>query len=207
LVLLAGSPESPVWLRRKGREVQAGEVLDMLWTPEQLAEHEDAVAECAASASTPSISALAVADPLLPPAYPHSPRAQLSLAQLATDSRYHRAAVLAIGVCVFQQLSGINTVVYYSDAIFAACGLQSAALATVVVGFVNVVVTLVSAGAVDHYGRKMLWVGSHAGCAASLAVLAAAIAWKGVPAAPPSDFAASVEQSFIVIATDAISRV
>jgi MFS family permease len=108
---------------------------------------------------------------------------RMSLMQLLRDQRYHRPTLLAAGVCVFQQFSGINTIIFFSVDIFASCGLKSAVLATVLVGATNFVVTLMSASLVDHYGRKMLWIGSHAGCGASLAVLALTVAWKGGPRA------------------------
>ena len=95
-------------------------------------------------------------------------------------AQYRRSALLAVAVAVFQQLSGINTVIFYSTGILSTCGVDSPIYATVLVGAVNVLFTVVSAYLVDSAGRKMLLVLSHTGCGASLAVLAGAIYLQGV---------------------------
>lgn len=95
-------------------------------------------------------------------------------------AQYRHSALLAVAVAVFQQLSGINTVIFYSTGILSTCGVDSPIYATVLVGAINVLFTVVSAYLVDSAGRKMLLVLSHAGCGASLAVLARAIYLQGV---------------------------
>jgi SP family xylose:H+ symportor-like MFS transporter len=70
------------------------------------------------------------------------------------------AAVVVIGIAlsVFQQLVGINAVLYYAPTIFKAMGFStdSAFLQTVIVGAVNMVFTLVAIFTVDRWGRKPL---------------------------------------------------
>ena len=73
---------------------------------------------------------------------------------------------------MFQQITGINTVIYFAPQIFQAAGLSSASasiLATAGVGAVNVLLTLVSIRLIDRVGRRalLLWsLGGHGGDAA-----------------------------------------
>lgn len=87
--------------------------------------------------------------------------------------------MLVIGVllAVFQQVTGINTVIYYAPTIFQLAGFFSASaaiFATVGVGAVNVIVTLVALMLIDRLGRRPLLIVSLSGMVASLALLATA---------------------------------
>lgn len=64
--------------------------------------------------------------------------------------------VLALGVLLqfLQQLSGINAVIYYSTNIFTSAGFDNPSIATVVVGLVNMLTTLIAVFFVDKIGRK-----------------------------------------------------
>jgi MFS family permease len=87
--------------------------------------------------------------------------------------------IVGIGLAVFQQVTGINTVIYYAPTIFQLAGINSAAsaiLATVGVGAVNVVLTVVAMRLVDSLGRRPLLLGSLAGMVVSLALLGLAFA-------------------------------
>lgn len=68
--------------------------------------------------------------------------------------------VLVIGVllCLFQQFSGSNAIMYYAPEIFkgAGFGQNGAFMATVSIGVINMVITIVSLGLVDRIGRKQL---------------------------------------------------
>jgi SP family galactose:H+ symporter-like MFS transporter len=86
---------------------------------------------------------------------------------------------LIIGVClaVFQQATGINTVIYYSPKIFQFAGILSASsaiLATVAVGVVNVVMTVVAIMLLDRVGRRPLLLVGLAGMVLSLGLLGSA---------------------------------
>jgi len=72
------------------------------------------------------------------------------------------ALLVGIGLAVFQQLIGINTVIYYAPTIFEYAGftsVSSAILATGIVGIVNVLTTIVASILVDRIGRRplLLW--------------------------------------------------
>lgn len=70
---------------------------------------------------------------------------------------------IAVGLTVLQQVTGINTIIYYGPQIFELAGSSShanAILATLIVATVNVVATVVGIALVDRIGRKpLLYVG------------------------------------------------
>ena len=81
---------------------------------------------------------------------------------------------------MFQQITGINTVIYFAPQIFQAAGLSSASvsiLATAGVGAVNVALTLVSIRLIDQLGRRTLLLWSLGGMAGTLLVLAGGFAF------------------------------
>lgn len=67
---------------------------------------------------------------------------------------FWKVLLLGIALQALQQLSGINSVIYYSTEIFDKAGISNAAVATVIVGFVNMVTTLLAVAFVDRLGRK-----------------------------------------------------
>jgi MFS transporter, SP family, galactose:H+ symporter len=85
------------------------------------------------------------------------------------------ALVVGIGLAVFQQITGINTVIYYAPVIIQSAGISSASgaiLATAGIGLVNVLMTIVSMRLVDRAGRKPLLLTGIAGMAVTLVLLA-----------------------------------
>ncbi len=84
------------------------------------------------------------------------------------------ALTVGIGLAVFQQVTGINTVIYYAPTIFQFAGFKSASsaiLATLGVGAVNVIMTAVALMLLDKIGRRPLLLTGMAGMTLSLAVL------------------------------------
>lgn len=68
-----------------------------------------------------------------------------------------RAFVISIGLMFFQQLSGINAIVFYTRDIFQQSGIKiDAQSATIIVGGVQVLATFISTLVVDSLGRKCL---------------------------------------------------
>jgi len=89
--------------------------------------------------------------------------------------RLRRPLIVGIGLAMFQQITGINTVIYFAPEIFQSSGLSSAAtsiLATAGVGAVNVIMTIVSIRLIDRAGRRVLLLWSLGGMTATLLVLA-----------------------------------
>jgi MFS transporter, SP family, galactose:H+ symporter len=105
-----------------------------------------------------------------------------SLAQQAESGHWkdllHRqvrpALVVGLGLAVFQQITGINTVIYYAPKILQSAGFNSASgaiLATVGVGVVNVVMTIIAMFLVDRAGRRPLLLVGIAGMIIALGLL------------------------------------
>ncbi len=87
------------------------------------------------------------------------------------------ALVVGIALAFFQQATGINTIIYYAPTIFEFAGFEShkvAILATVGVGIVNVLMTVVAIWFIDRLGRKPLLYIGMTGMAISLAVIGVA---------------------------------
>src|SRR5438045_3770550 len=84
------------------------------------------------------------------------------------------ALVVGLGLAIFQQITGINTVIYYAPKILQTAGFNSASgaiLATVGVGIVNVGMTIFSMFLVDRVGRRPLLLAGIAGMIVTLAAL------------------------------------
>ncbi len=84
------------------------------------------------------------------------------------------ALVVGLGLAIFQQVTGINTVIYYAPKILQAAGFNSASgaiLATVGVGVVNVAMTIVAMFLVDRAGRRPLLLVGVAGMIITLCLL------------------------------------
>jgi MFS family permease len=69
-------------------------------------------------------------------------------------------------------MAGINAVVYFSSTVFKAAGVTSDVLASAGVGLVNVLATVAAGAMLDKLGRKPLLMGSFAGMAACMLLLA-----------------------------------
>ena len=84
------------------------------------------------------------------------------------------ALIVGIGLAIFQQITGINTVIYYAPIIIQTAGLSSASgaiLATAGIGVVNVVMTIVSMRLIDRLGRRPLLLAGIGGMTVSLSIL------------------------------------
>jgi sugar porter (SP) family MFS transporter len=101
------------------------------------------------------------------------------------------ALVIGIGLAIFQQVTGINTVIYYAPLIVQSAGISTASgaiLATAGIGLVNVLMTIVAMWLIDHVGRRPLLLIGIAGMIISLGVLGfvfrmptgGALAWLAV---------------------------
>ncbi|MER1967189.1 sugar porter family MFS transporter [Castellaniella sp. GW247-6E4] len=85
------------------------------------------------------------------------------------------ALIVGVGLFALQQFSGINAVIYYAPTVFREAGFDShgtQVLATMGIGVVNVLMTLVGMALIDRIGRKPLLFIGFGGAAASLALIA-----------------------------------
>jgi sugar porter (SP) family MFS transporter len=86
-----------------------------------------------------------------------------------------KALLVAVGFTVLQQVTGINTIIYYGPQIFALAGIGSdknAIFATLLVAVVNVLATIIALVFVDRVGRKPLLYWGVGGMTLSLFLLA-----------------------------------
>lgn len=93
------------------------------------------------------------------------------------------ALVVGVVMAFFQQATGINTIIYYAPTIFEFAGFGShkvSILATVGVGTVNVLMTIVAIWVIDKVGRKPLLYIGLVGMALSLGILGLAFHIPGM---------------------------
>ena len=74
------------------------------------------------------------------------------------QAKYQRPIFLAVAIAMFNQLSGINALMYYAPKIFemAGAGKGSALLQSVAVGGTNLLFTMLAMTVIDHFGRRKL---------------------------------------------------
>jgi SP family arabinose:H+ symporter-like MFS transporter len=148
LVMLYGIPRSSRWLVTTNQTDEALEVLRLMGSPNSEAELKE------------------IMDSV------HMERGMK--AESLFQRKYALPLFLAVTIGLFNQLSGINALLYYSNSIFASAGFSSgsAALQTVGVGLMNLVGTFVGMSLIDRLGRKTLLLIGSVGTAMSLAGVA-----------------------------------
>ncbi|WP_284943586.1 sugar porter family MFS transporter [Acidisoma cladoniae] len=108
---------------------------------------------------------------------------------------WRRPLLIGVGLAVFQQVTGINAIIYYADQIFASAGFTSQSSQTMVttwaVGGVNMLATLIAIAFIDRLGRRKLLLAGLLGMGLSLCVVGIAFRFistvpAGVAAAGPS---------------------
>lgn len=130
-LLLFQVPESPRWLASVGRIREAREVLYSRGSHNVTQDLEEALA-------------------------------QQSTEGAATERlfqwKYRKPIFLAIAIGMFNQLAGINAILYYLNGIFEAAGFSrfSSNLQAVAIGLMNLVATLAAITVIDRFGRKRL---------------------------------------------------
>ncbi|KAL0872217.1 hypothetical protein ABMA27_004615 [Loxostege sticticalis] len=81
----------------------------------------------------------------------------VSFVSAITKKNALRAIMICYALMVFQQLSGINAVIFNTSAIFSSAGAAiPAAIATIIIGVIQVIATFVSSLIVDKLGRRIL---------------------------------------------------
>ena len=148
LLMLFGIPRSPRWLVKKRRVEEAREVLRLTGEPNYEAELQDIVASIDAD-------------------HGHGDERLFS-------RKYRVPIFLAISIALFNQLSGINAVLYYLNDIFMRAGFSkvSGDLQAVAIGGTNLLFTMIAMSMIDRIGRKTLLLVGAVGLTISLAGVA-----------------------------------
>jgi sugar porter (SP) family MFS transporter len=145
LVTLFGIPPSARWLVTQNRVEEARSVLHLMGAENPEAELKEIV-------DSIHLERLQTAEPLF-------------------TRKYRLPIFLAITIGMFNQLSGINAILYYLNDIFGAAGFSkvSGDLQAVAVGSMNLIATLLAMSVIDKLGRKTLLLIGSVGTAACLA--------------------------------------
>src|SRR5579871_526243 len=145
LLMLFGIPRSPRWLVKKRRVAEARDVLRMTGEEGYEQELQDIVASIDAE-------------------HGHGDEPLFS-------RKYRIPIFLAVTIGMFNQLSGINAILYYLNDIFMRAGFSkvSGDLQAVAVGGTNLIFTIIAMAVIDHVGRKTLLLIGSVGTAACLA--------------------------------------
>jgi len=131
-IMLFGIPRSARWLVTKNRIPEAREVLDSLGSPDGASELDDIIASV-------HVDGVAHSEPLF-------------------QKKYLKPIYLAVTVAAFNQLAGINAILYYLNDIFGMAGFSkvSGDLQAVAVGAMNLLATFLAMTVIDRVGRKTL---------------------------------------------------
>jgi sugar porter (SP) family MFS transporter len=150
LVTLFGIPQSPRWLVTKNRAEEAMNVLTKL---------------------RPMGLAYAELREILESVHPEKLKGSDPLFQL----RYLKPIFLAVSVAMFNQLAGVNAILYYLNDIFAMAGFGkiSSDIQAVAIGAMNLLATLLAMVLIDRIGRRMLLLIGSVG----LAICLSGISW------------------------------
>ncbi len=159
LAMLFGIPRSPRWSASKNRIDEALEVLRMMGDPNPEAELEDirsAIAQEHASAQEPVFR-----------------------------WKYRYPLFLAISIGAFNQLAGINAILYYLNDMFSAAGFSqvSGDQQAIAIGATNLLFTAVGMSVIDKLGRKTLLLIGAVGTASCLGGVAWLFASNSHPGA------------------------
>jgi sugar porter (SP) family MFS transporter len=148
-LMLFGIPRSPRWLAQKSRVEEARTVLTTIGEEDVEGELQDIVRSIDVEHGHGQ-------EPLF-------------------QAKYRYPIFLAIAIGMFNQLSGINAILYYLNDIFARAGFNkvSGNLQAVLIGFTNLVAVIIAMSVIDRVGRKTLLLVGSIGCAVSLAGVAA----------------------------------
>ncbi|RVW32356.1 Plastidic glucose transporter 4 [Vitis vinifera] len=154
---MAFSPESPRWLFQQGKISEAEKSIKTLNGKERVAEVMNDLREGLQGSSEQEAGWFDL-----------------------FSGRYWKVVSVGAALFLFQQLAGINAVVYYSTSVFRSAGIASDVAASALVGASNVFGTAIASSLMDRQGRKSLLITSFAGMAASMMLLSFSFTWSAL---------------------------
>jgi len=130
--LIFSIPDSPRWLVKHNRIARAKEVLALCGRVDIDGEINDIVESLNIHADSP--------------------------AENLFSKKYSKPILYAVLLAAFNQLSGINAIMYYAPRIFEMTGLgvNSSLLQSVVIGGTNLIFTIIAMSIIDRFGRRSL---------------------------------------------------
>ncbi|XP_077243779.1 inositol transporter 2 [Tasmannia lanceolata] len=158
-VLMLCLPESPRWLYRKGREEEAKSILVKIYPPHEVETEIQALRDSVETEVREEGSS-----------------EKINLIKLLKTKTVRRGLIAGVGLQIFQQFVGINTVMYYSPTIVQLAGFasnQTALLLSLITSGLNAFGSIVSIYFIDRTGRKKLLIISLSGVIISLGLLSA----------------------------------
>lgn len=164
-------PESPVWLANHQKGNLARNVLQRI-----RGKGTDIRAEVETWATGPGAVTDEEESLLAPPSGNAPPkRTPVTMAGAIIDPYYRPAIIAVVGVMVAQQFTGINSIIMYSVSLLQSILPTTAALLTVMISALNLVITLACAPLPDKIGRRTCLLLSIAGMGTSSILLALGI--------------------------------
>ncbi|KAM7279045.1 hypothetical protein ACFE04_006179 [Oxalis oulophora] len=152
---MAFSPESPRWLFQQGRIAEAEKSIKTLYGKERVSKVMLDLSSSNQDSSEPEVGWFDL-----------------------FSSRYWKVVSVGLSLFFFQQMAGINAVVYYSTSVFRSAGVTSDVAASALVGAANVFGTVIASSLMDKQGRKNLLITSFSGMAASMLLLSLSLTWN-----------------------------
>ena len=155
------APRSPRWLMMRNRRADAATELRKIQPDEDVEPQLDAIATALRQQSEPASWAVVF------------------------HREWRRPLLIGIGLAVFQQITGINAIIYYANQIFASAGFATPSAQTTAttwaIGGVNVLATLIAIATIDRLGRRKLLLAGLAGMAISLVAVGIAFRFIAAP--------------------------
>lgn len=146
-IMILGVPKSPRWLiTKKNNDEEALSILNIIHTKEEAKQKLDEI------------------------------KTEFNGLEKNTTSvfnkKYNFPLLLAFLVAFFNQLSGINFLLYYAPEIFNRAGVENPFLASVYVGLANLIFTIIGMSLIDKFGRRQLLIIGSIGYIISLSIVA-----------------------------------